>query len=55
MKIEAVETLANAVQKAASAATPGQIVLLAPACSSFDQFENYEQRGRTFRSLVQGL
>jgi UDP-N-acetylmuramoylalanine--D-glutamate ligase len=29
--------------------------LLAPACSSFDQFENYEQRGRTFKELVKQL
>jgi len=31
------------------------VVLLAPACSSFDQFENYEQRGRVFKELVAGL
>ena len=31
---------------------PGEVVLLAPACSSFDQFENYEQRGRVFKQLV---
>jgi UDP-N-acetylmuramoylalanine--D-glutamate ligase len=46
------ETLDNAVSAAASAATPGEVVLLAPACSSFDQFENYEQRGRVFKELV---
>jgi UDP-N-acetylmuramoylalanine--D-glutamate ligase len=46
------ETLDNAVNAAASAARPGEVVLLAPACSSFDQFENYEQRGRVFKELV---
>ena len=34
------------------AAMPGEVVLLAPACSSFDQFENYEHRGRVFKELV---
>jgi UDP-N-acetylmuramoylalanine--D-glutamate ligase len=46
------ETLAAAVNAAGSAAHPGDVVLLAPACSSFDQFENYEQRGRAFKHLV---
>jgi UDP-N-acetylmuramoylalanine--D-glutamate ligase len=46
------ETLDHAVSAAASAAQPGEVVLLAPACSSFDQFENYEQRGRMFKELV---
>jgi len=46
------ETLDKAVSAAASAARPGEVVLLAPACSSFDQFENYEQRGRAFKQLV---
>jgi UDP-N-acetylmuramoylalanine--D-glutamate ligase len=50
--ILACETLDNAVSAAASAARPGEVVLLAPACSSFDQFENYEQRGRVFKELV---
>jgi UDP-N-acetylmuramoylalanine--D-glutamate ligase len=31
------------------------VVLLAPACASFDQFENYEQRGRVFKQLVRSL
>jgi UDP-N-acetylmuramoylalanine--D-glutamate ligase len=45
-------TLDEAVAKAGEAAMPGEVVLLAPACSSFDQFENYEQRGRVFKELV---
>lgn len=44
--------LEQAITKAAEAAQPGEIVLLAPACSSFDQFENYEHRGRVFKELV---
>jgi len=46
------ETLDAAVNAAACAARPGDVVLLAPACSSFDQFENYEHRGRVFKELV---
>jgi UDP-N-acetylmuramoylalanine--D-glutamate ligase len=45
-------TLDVAVTKAAEVAQPGEIILLAPACSSFDQFENYEQRGQVFKDLV---
>ena len=48
-------TLAHAVNAAAAAARPGEVVLLAPACSSYDQFENYEQRGRIFKELVKAL
>ncbi len=50
--IESCETLANAVSAAAAAARPGEVVVLAPACSSYDQFENYEERGRVFKQLV---
>jgi len=50
--IHSCETLDKAVKAAADAAHPEEIVLLAPACSSFDQFENYEQRGRVFKELV---
>jgi UDP-N-acetylmuramoylalanine--D-glutamate ligase len=46
------ETLPTAVSKAHDAAEAGDIVLLAPACSSFDQFDNYEHRGRVFKDLV---
>ena len=50
--IHSCETLDKAVAAAAGAAHPGDIVLLAPACSSFDQFESYEHRGRVFKELV---
>jgi UDP-N-acetylmuramoylalanine--D-glutamate ligase len=45
-------TLEEAIARAGAAAQPGEIVLLAPACSSFDQFENYEHRGRVFKETV---
>ena len=45
-------TLDAAVAAAAEAAQPGDVVLLAPACSSFDQFQNYEHRGQVFKELV---
>lgn len=48
-------TIDVAVNEARKAAIPGDIVLLAPACSSFDQFENYEHRGRIFRQIVNEL
>ncbi|MBW4038372.1 MAG: UDP-N-acetylmuramoyl-L-alanine--D-glutamate ligase [Acidobacteria bacterium] len=55
VKIESAETLERAMAFARGAAVAGDTVLLAPACASFDQFENYEQRGRVFKDLVQGL
>jgi UDP-N-acetylmuramoylalanine--D-glutamate ligase len=53
--IERAETLERAVDTAAHAAQPGDIVILAPACASFDQFQNYEHRGRVFKELVHQL
>ena len=49
------ETLENAIRKAHAAATPGDVVLLAPACASFDQFKSYEHRGKVFKEIVKGL
>jgi UDP-N-acetylmuramoylalanine--D-glutamate ligase len=48
-------TVAAALQQAYRSAEPGDTVLLAPACASFDQFENFEQRGRVFKELVNAL
>lgn len=44
--------LEGAVQRAAAAARPGEVVLLSPACASFDAFENFERRGDRFREIV---
>jgi UDP-N-acetylmuramoylalanine--D-glutamate ligase len=52
VKMVSAQTIETAVAKAAKAAAPGDVVLLSPACSSFDQFENYEHRGRVFRQSV---
>ena len=48
-------TLEQAVRRAAAAARPGEVVLLSPACASFDAFADYEARGQRFRELVAGL
>src|SRR5262249_27837030 len=53
--IERAETLERAVEFANHAARSGDTVLLAPACASFDQFQNYEHRGRVFKELVRQL
>jgi UDP-N-acetylmuramoylalanine--D-glutamate ligase len=55
ISLHSCETLERAVAAASSAARPGEIVLLAPACSSFDQFSSYEHRGRVFKQLVNDL
>jgi len=48
-------TLAQAVNDAAAAARPGDVVMLSPACASFDQFKDYEARGDAFRAAVGAL
>lgn len=52
---QVVETLPEAVGEAWKSAIAGDVVLLSPACSSFDQFQNYAERGRAFKALVQHL
>ena len=54
-EIDHAETLETAVQHASRAAAAGDIVLLAPACASFDQFQSYEHRGRVFKETVHSL
>src|SRR5712671_7394030 len=49
------ETLENALRKANAVAEAGDVVLLAPACASFDQFRSYEHRGQVFKEIVRGL
>lgn len=49
------ENFDHAVRSACAAALPGDIVLLSPACASFDEFDNFEQRGNTFKSLVEEI
>ena len=47
--------LERAVQQALADAEPGDVVLLSPACASYDQFENFEERGARFRAIVEAL
>ena len=49
------EMLCTAAERAINAAKPGDIVMLSPACASFDQFRDYEVRGDSFREIVAGL
>jgi UDP-N-acetylmuramoylalanine--D-glutamate ligase len=53
--LERVATLEEAVGRAHALAQPGDVVLLAPACASFDQFTDFEARGERFRQLVHAL
>ena len=54
-EIEHAETLENAVRRASEIALEGDVILLAPACASFDQFRSYEHRGRVFKETVHSL
>ena len=49
------DTLRQAVERAFQAAAPGDVVLLAPGCSSFDMFQDYADRGRAFKQEVRAL
>jgi UDP-N-acetylmuramoylalanine--D-glutamate ligase len=55
MPVHECDTLENAVKRAAEDSQPGDTVLLSPACASFDQFRDFEQRGDRFRDLVGAL
>ena len=53
--IDRVGTLREAIERAAAGATAGEVVLMSPACASFDMFADYQDRGRQFKALVQSL
>ncbi len=55
VRVESAATMGEAVSAARRLAHPGDIVLLSPACASFDWFENYEHRGRVFKEAVMSL
>ncbi|MCH8850656.1 MAG: UDP-N-acetylmuramoyl-L-alanine--D-glutamate ligase, partial [Chloroflexi bacterium] len=54
-EIERVSSLADALQAAVRHARQGDVVLLSPACTSYDAYENFEERGEDFRRAVQAL
>jgi UDP-N-acetylmuramoylalanine--D-glutamate ligase len=55
MPVTRSEMMCEAIRQAMEAAQPGDVVLLSPACASFDQFRDYEARGDAFRQIVQAL
>jgi UDP-N-acetylmuramoylalanine--D-glutamate ligase len=55
LPVSRAQTLEEAVQQGLALSSPGDVVLLSPACASYDMFENYEHRGRVFKSAVEEL
>ncbi|WP_288486628.1 UDP-N-acetylmuramoyl-L-alanine--D-glutamate ligase [uncultured Novosphingobium sp.] len=55
MTVHRSEMMAEAIREAITQAKPGDVVMLSPACASFDQFRDYEARGNAFRQIVQAL
>ena len=55
MPVERCEMMGSAVHSAASQAEPGDVVMLSPACASFDQFKDFEARGDAFKAIVEAL
>ena len=55
LRVRECEMQIEAVSEDAEAARPGEVVLLSPACASFDQFRDYEARGDAFRAAVEAL
>jgi UDP-N-acetylmuramoylalanine--D-glutamate ligase len=55
MPVARAEMMSEAIRQAIAVAQPGDVVLLSPACASFDQFRDYEARGAAFRQIVDAL
>jgi UDP-N-acetylmuramoylalanine--D-glutamate ligase len=55
VRLERARDMADAVRLASTLARPGDAVVLSPACSSYDMFANYQERGRAFRAAVEAL
>jgi UDP-N-acetylmuramoylalanine--D-glutamate ligase len=55
MPVTRSEMMCDAVRQAMDAAQPGDVVMLSPACASFDQFRDFEARGDSFRQIVEAL
>jgi UDP-N-acetylmuramoylalanine--D-glutamate ligase len=55
LSIESVDNLSQAIYNAKEVAEKGDVILLSPACASFDMFKNFEQRGDMFRDIVNKL
>ena len=55
MPVRRSEMMAEAIRQAIAEARPGDVVMLSPACASFDQFRDYEARGDAFRQIVEAL